>query len=544
MPPGPLPGGIGVGSIVRRWNGWGDETIQFPLPRGASRYLEEKAGKSSPLPEATLEAVVRQVLPSRLREHSLLVTDPGERARHARGQSLPDWLAVKQGIVGTFPDAVAYPLSQEAVRALVAFARASGAAVIPYGGGTSVVGHINPIKGGRPVLTVDMGRMNRLLWLDPQSRIAAIEAGAAGPDVEAQLRARGFTLGHFPQSFEYSTLGGWIATRSSGQQSLGFGRIEQLFTGGAIETPEGTLSLPDHPASAAGPNLRELVLGSEGRLGLITEAHVRVTPIPEMEVFRAAFFPDWETGIEAVRAAVQEGIPLSMMRLSNPGETETTLALGGHERMARLHKKWLSWRGAGEERCLLLFAISGSARSYRSAKRAALRAFKSAVGLSEGRSIGKRWVDKRFRAPYLRNTLWEMGYAVDTFETAVTWESVMGLAHAMERALQAEAARRGGSAHVFTHLSHVYAQGASLYTTCVFPVAKTYEDTLEIWQAMKATVSETILDLGGTISHQHGTGTVHLPYLEREKGPLGAGAIRALCRQFDPSGMMNPGKLV
>ncbi len=282
---------------MRRWNGWGDDTITYPLHDAGLRFLESRVGPGIPQHDAAFEAVVAQVPPSRLpppdgRPH--VTADPAERVRHGRGQSLPDWLALRSGRLGAVPDGVAYPTSDAEVRELIGYAQTAGVRLIPYGGGTSVVGHINATPGDRPVLTVDLARLNRLLHFDALSGLATFGAGVTGPDLEAQIRVRGCTLGHFPQSFEYSTLGGWIATRSSGQQSLGYGRIERLFAGGKLEAPAGTLVLPSFPASAAGPDLRELALGSEGRLGIITEATVRVTPFPQVEEFRAVFFPAWE----------------------------------------------------------------------------------------------------------------------------------------------------------------------------------------------------------------------------------------------------------
>ncbi|MCZ7669624.1 MAG: FAD-binding oxidoreductase [Chloroflexi bacterium] len=212
------------------------------------------------------------------------------RLRHARGQSLPDWVALRRGRIPAFPDGVAFPTLDVEVRDAIRYAQEVGAKLIPYGGGTSVVGHINPQAGDAPVLTINMQRLNNLRHFDATSQLATFGAGVSGPDVEAQLRARGFTLGHYPQSFGLSTLGGWVVTRSSGQQSLGYGRIEDLFAGGVMETPSGRWELLAHPASAAGPDLRHLVLGSEGRLGILTEATVRATPLPEEEAFHGLFF--------------------------------------------------------------------------------------------------------------------------------------------------------------------------------------------------------------------------------------------------------------
>ena len=272
---------------MRRWNGWGDEAVDYPLHKRGKQYLSDLVGAGAPPRDAAFPDVVQAVPASRLPSHPLLSDDPADRVRHAAGQSLPDWISLRSGRINAFPDGVAYPATGSEVAELLAVARRSGVAVIPYGGGTSVVGHVNPVAGERPVLTVDLSRLSTLSRLDAESRLATFGAGVRGPDLEAALNAEGFTLGHFPQSFEFSTLGGWIATRSAGQQALGYGRIERLFAGGTVETPAGPLVLPAFPASAAGPDLREVVLGSEGRAGIITEATVRITPLPETEAFHA-----------------------------------------------------------------------------------------------------------------------------------------------------------------------------------------------------------------------------------------------------------------
>jgi len=529
---------------MRRWNGWGDNTICFPLPEKAHRFLVERIGEATPLPDATLHRVLEHVPQSRLPNHPLVTKLAEERLRHARGQSLPDWLAFRSGNLGIFPDGVAYPTTREEVRTLLAYARQSGAMVIPYGGGTSVVGHITPEKDKSPVLTIDMERMSRLLSLDKKSQIATFGAGVAGPDVESQLRAQGYTLGHFPQSFEFSTLGGWIATRSSGQQSLRYGRIEQLFAGGQLETPVGTLEIQGFPASSAGPDLREIVLGSEGRLGVLTEVKVRVTPLPERERFPVVFFPHWQEAVEAVREAVQGKIALSMLRLGNAVETETQLALAGHERLVALLEKLLSWRGAGADKCMLISGVTGTRSHCRTALRQALRIFKRAGGVYTGTYVGCKWAENRFSVPYLRNSLWEKGYAVDTLDTATDWKNVDHMVGVIESALHGTLGDESERIHLFTHLSHLYPQGSSIYTSYLFRTGQTYEKTFARWQRLKSAATKAIVANGGTISHQHGVGVDHAPYLVEEKGELGLATIKTLCRQFDPDGMMNPGKLV
>ena len=528
---------------MRRWNGWGDDMTGYPLHALAARLIEEWIGPATPPRDVPLADVVRAVPASRLPDHPLIMTDAAERVRHARGQSLPDWVALRSGRIPVFPDGVAYPTTEDDVRDLIAYALAAGVRLIPYGGATSVVGHINPVSGDAPVLTVDLGRMNRLEHFDVVSGLATFGAGVNGPDLEAELRARGFTLGHFPQSFELSTLGGWIATRSSGQQSLHYGRIEGLFAGGRVIAPAGTLDLPPFPASAAGPDLRELVLGSEGQFGIITQAIVRASRLPEREDFRGIFFPNFEQGMAAVRAIVQARLPLSLLRLSTATETRTTLALAGHERVIGLLARYLALRCVANDNCMLLLGATGTKSQVRAAIKAARGIAGDHGGVHIGRIFGRQWHKSRFRTPYLRNTLWERGYAVDTLETATQWDRVPTMIATIEDALRSALNDSGERAHVFTHLSHVYPSGSSIYTTYLFRLAHDPDETLHRWRALKSAASRAIVAQGGTISHQHGVGTDNAPYLAAEKGALGMAALRTLSAHFDPAGIMNPGKL-
>ncbi|HEY8530633.1 MAG TPA: FAD-binding oxidoreductase [Limnochorda sp.] len=529
---------------MRRWNGWGDEAEHYQLGEGARTYLVERVGESRPPRDASLEEVLRGVPPSRLPDHPLVTTDPETRLRRARGQSLPDWIAMRSGRVGAVPDGVAFPENDEQVRELLRFAQEAGAVVIPYGGGTSVVGHLTVDPDGPPVLSIDLMRLWRLHHLDETSRQATFGAGVRGPDLEAQLRALGYTLGHYPQSFEYSTLGGWVVTRSKGQQSLGYGRIEDLFAGGRLQAPAGTLHLPPFPASAAGPDLRHLVLGSEGRLGILTEVVVRVRPVPEREVFLGFFFPDFNSGLAAARDLVQERLPLVMVRLSTPRETETTLRLAGHERLIGFLERFLAARGVAAGKCMLLVGAAGRARRVRQALGEARAVIRRHGGVSVGSIFGREWEKSRFRTPYLRNTLWDAGYAVDTLETAAPWRAVPAMIAAIEEALQKALEPEGERVHVFTHLSHLYPDGSNVYVTHVFRLTGDPDRDLERWRALKGAASRAIVEQGGTISHQHGVGLDHRAYLEAEKGPLGLELMRQAAAVLDPRGIMNPGKLV
>jgi alkyldihydroxyacetonephosphate synthase len=529
---------------MRRWNGWGDESVEFALNEDALSFLRQRIGIGTPVADAAFEQACAQIAASRLSQHRLVDTSPGVRLRNALGQSLPDWLRLRYGVIETAPDGVAYPESAEAVRELLDYARACGAAVIAQGGGTSVAGHLTAPRGAQPVLAVNLTRLRQLHYLDTESQLATFGAGVFGPDLEAQLRARGYTLGHFPQSFEYSTLGGWIVTRSSGQQSLRYGRIEQLFRGGSVETPAGTLEILTFPASAAGTDLREMVLGSEGRLGILTEATVRVTPLPRYEAFHAVFFPNWAAAETAVRHVVQAGLPLSMLRLSNALETTTMLALAGHKKLISVLEGYLSLRGCKDDKCMLMIGVSGRKSAAKAALADALVLTAPQGGVHVGRYMGDKWKQNRFRNVYLRNAAWLHGYAIDTVETAVDWPRVETMMRAVEAAATAALAEHGEQVHAYTHLSHLYAQGASVYTTFVYRLAGDYETDLARWRSLKQAASTAIVENGGTISHQHGVGSDHAPYLAAEKGELGISAMRALFAHFDPEHMMNPGKLL
>ncbi len=529
---------------MRRWNGWGDENNSMELPASGLGFLAERIGKASPLADARLESVLAKVPSTRLLPHPLIDTSAEVRVRHARGQSLPDWLAMRSGDFGVFPDGVAFPENSDHVRTLIDYCLERDAVLIPYGGGTSVAGHINPFPADKPILTVDMGRMNQLMALDQRSQIATFGAGTPGPQLESQLRAKGYTLGHFPQSFELSTIGGWVASRSSGQQSLRYGRIEQMFAGGRVETPLGRMDIPTIPASSAGPDIREMIMGSEGRMGIISEVKVRVTPVAEQEDFFVVVFPSWKQARTAARELVQAKIQLSMCRVSNPVETETQLALAGHPGQIAWLERYLRWRGADQGKCMMTVGITGSRPQCRAAKRQFKRLVNKHSGINTGTMLGKKWAEKRFMMPYLREALWRDGYVVDTLETATDWDNVDHLMNAIENNLCSSLKFAGEDVHVFTHLSHFYAQGCSIYTTYLFRSADSYAKTLAYWRQMKSSTSELIVHNRGTISHQHGVGRDHAPYLPVEKGELGMLAIRSLIAGFDPKDMMNPGVLL
>ena len=534
---------MGATATGRRWNGWGDASVVGELTPYATDLLPSLVGPPSRPVDATLASVVDGVPASRLEGEAGLSRDPEDRVRHARGQSLPDWIALRAGRLGAIPDAVARPVDAADVRDLLDRARHQGWELIPYGGGTSVVGGVTPVATDRPVVSVDLVSLAGLRSLDTVSGLATFGAGTTGPALEAALGEHGLTLGHYPQSFEFSTLGGWIATRSAGQESIGYGRIERLFAGGHVETPAGPLDLPPFPASAAGPDLRELVLGSEGRLGIVTEAVVRAVRRPQRDQVRAYSVPDWRHALELARVLAQAGLDLSMVRVATPIETATTLAMAADDRSRRWLRRYLGWRQQGPEPCLVLVGIHGPDGVVTATEGEVARHVRAARGVGVP-GVAAAWRRDRFAAPYLRNALWEAGYAVDTLETAADWGTLPALAAALGPALRQGLDGDGERVHAFSHLSHVYPSGSSLYATYVFRQAVDPDETLDRWRRLKRAASEVIVAHGGTISHQHGIGSDHLPYVEAERGPLALGSLRAALAQFDPDGTMHRGVLV
>ncbi len=529
---------------MKRIQGWGNIKTDYPVPEPAREYLERTVGKSLDLKNVSVEDLLKRIPPSRLPAHPLITTDPEERLRRARGQSLSDWIDMYGGLVDSFPDGVSLPTSDQEVKELIRFAEKHQINLVPYGGGSSVVGHLTPPRKGPPTLSVDLGKMNQLLDLNEENHEATLGAGVRGPDLEAQLEKHGYILGHFPQSWEYSTLGGWVVTRSVGQQSYHYGRIEPLFVTGHMETPGGSLDLLRVPKSAAGPDLRHVILGSEARLGILTRATMRIRRLPAEEHFYSAFFPNFQTGFEAVREIAQAELHLSMLRLSDPMETETTFQLSGEEKLVDIAKKGLNLFGQGEQRCMLIYGLTGIPADNRLADRQLAHIAREHQGLMVKFYLGNAWVKKRFLTPYLRNTLWDLGYALDTLETALPWDKLLTAQKAILDPIRHGLEDENEPVLVFSHISHVYTNGASMYISYLFRRAKDPHQTLSRWQKIKNSASQQIVANGGTITHQHGVGLDHKPYLPAEKGPLGMQMLQTLIKTVDPKGIMNRGKLI
>ncbi|HTU80104.1 MAG TPA: FAD-binding oxidoreductase [Solirubrobacteraceae bacterium] len=548
------PGGAGVPQAPRmRWWGWGDAAHPTALPGHALAFLRETVGLAPRARPPVALANVRlgsstlgEVTLARLR--SILGVDGvrdehAERVLHAAGKGYPDLVRMRAGEPEGAPDAVLYPAGHEQLRALFELCAQRSLALVPFGGGTSVVGGVAPLRGEHAgVLALDTSRMAGVLELDAQSATVTVGAGTRAPALERHLAARGLTLGHFPQSFEYVSLGGCAATRSAGQASSGYGAIERLVLGLRLAAPAAELELKALPASAAGPDLRQLVVGSEGTLGVISELSLRVRPAPRERVYEGVFFEDFAAGVQTLRALAREHALAEVVRLSDRQETRVSLALAGLGAVkGRLGRAYLALRGmrAG---CLAILGFEGAGEELACRRRRALSLVRDGGGLAVGRSPGEAWLRGRFSAPYLRDELLTHGVMVETLETACQWSELPRLHRSVGAAIAGALDRCGTPGLVMCHVSHVYDSGASLYFTLI---ARQREgDEIGQWRAVKDAAGEAILAGAGTITHHHGVGRDHAPWLAREIGEGGVAALAALKAELDPAGIMNPGKLL
>nr|WP_103355465.1 FAD-binding oxidoreductase [Amycolatopsis sp. CA-128772] len=467
---------------------------------------------------------------------NVLVDDPARLAR-ATGLSYLDLLRRRSPSAGfPVPDAVVLPADPDEVQAVLDVCVQHDVGVVPFGGGTSVVGGVAALRGEKPsVIALDLVKLDALVSVDAESRIAVLQAGVRGPAAEELLAAHGLTLGHVPQSFERATIGGFAATRSAGQASSGYGRFEDMVAGVRLATPRGEWKLGVAPASAAGPDLRQLAVGSEGTLGVITEVSLRVRPVPEVRRYEGYALPGWAAGAGAVRDLAQHHALADVTRLSDVDETEVSLALNAGVKTAAL-RRYLAARGVRRP-CFLIVGWEGTAHDVVRRRRETTRRLKAAGAVRVGKALGESWRHGRFAGPRQRDVLLDQGVCVETLETAAYWSNVDELRDDVRAALTAAL----GRAIVMCHVSHAYETGASLYFTVL--TARDADDPVGQWQRAKAAASEAITGLG-TISHHHAVGVDHAPYLSAEIGSLGVEVLRAAKSAVDPTGILNPGKLV
>ena len=524
-----------------KWDAWGDPAAAKPLSGGIRSLLKQALGvQDSPvtapsidevrLRPSTLSASDREALAAIVGTDHCRVDDRA-RLLHAGGKSTLDLLRRKDTGEQDAPDAVLAPGDEDEIAALLAHCSQHRIAVVPFGGGTSVVGGLDPVRGEYgAVVSLDLRRLDQLHALDEVSCEAELGAGVTGPDAERLLGERGYSLGHFPQSFQFATIGGFAATRSSGQDSAGYGRFNEMIRGLRAVTPAGVLDLGRAPDSAAGPDLRQLLIGSEGVFGIITRVRLRVHPVPEATRYEAWSFPDFTTGTAALRAVTQIDAGPTVIRLSDEAETGVNLA---------------TTEDIGENSvtggCLAITVFEGSAAHAEGRHNETRAVLQAHGGTSLGEGPARAWEHGRFNAPYLRDSLLAAGALCETLETATSWSNIPVVKAAVTDALTSALAESGTPALVLCHISHVYATGASLYFTVV---AGPRGNPIEQWRKAKSAASDAMVRTGATITHHHAVGVDHRPWMRDEVGDLGVDILRAVKATLDPAGILNPGKLI
>ncbi len=530
-------------AALRRWWGWGKLNRSFPLPSYAQESLFAELQLTDRSANSTSAAVEPELPhlpePRPLAPPCAFSQAFEDRLRCATGRSTPDLLRLRFNRLLHAPDGVVLPENEQQIQELLRWAVDNGVAIVPFGGGTSVVGGVDALRGDHAaVLALDMQKLNQVLDLDEKSGLARIQAGIFGPALEQQLQHRGFSLGHFPQSFEFSTLGGWLATRSAGQNSTLYGKIEHMAAAVRMLTPSDPPSQVESralPASATGPEIKEMMVGSEGVLGVITEATMRVHALPQATQYQSFFFPDFANGFGAAQQIMQNGLRPAVFRLSDETETRLLMKLGGADRSKGVKLLRLLGKSTYLDGCHFMLGFEGHATLVKAEVSAAKSIAKRCGGLGIGSSPGRRWEKERFELPYFRDTLLDMGIMVETFETAAPWSKLPALHQALRQQLPASL--------ILAHISHAYRDGASLYITWLH-VAPDPDQALELWQQMKQIAGEVIMQHGATISHHHAVGSDHKPWMMQERGAGQVQMLQAAKQIFDPHGIMNPGKLI
>ncbi len=539
-----------------KWWGWGaiGQYCKITDRPGIFPYLKQKLGIHTLAPafHKTLDDI--QIPASRMPQEicekfiSILGQDKclvskEERVLHSFGKSYQDMLRIRSLQIVEAPDLVIYPESPQDIQNIYKICTQYKIAIVPFGGGTSVVDGVAPKRSEFPYLiTLNLSRLNRILKFDPQSLILEVEAGIFGPALEEWLNAQGYTLGHFPQSFEFSTVGGWIATRSSGQNCLLYGGIERLLVALTIETPMGTIHTLKTPRMAVGPEFKEIFLGSEGVLGIVTSAVLKITPAPLCKDYSVFLCKNFAMGAKICQTILQKGIKAAMIRVSDAEETYAMMTMGSrhsqgiHAWIKKAIQFYLKMKKfLPGEMCSIIVGIEGSTDEVHWIKKQIQQVFSRFDSFYAGTAAGEKWLKDRFILPYLREEFMDNGILVDTLETATTWDRLLDLDNVVKQSIY-ETIKT--PVCVYSHISHAYATGASLYFTVL---AKQDDSPLEQWQAMKTAANKAIQNFGAPISHHHGIGITHKEYVYWNN--LQKQIISQIKKEVDPAGILNPGKL-
>ncbi len=546
-----------------KWWGWGQEGVEFShedkpelapfIARAIGVDVRRKVAAPVrfdrlQIPDPELPAGLRAAL-ERVVTAPFVSTDPLDRVVHARGKSLRDLIRQRSGDLPRLPDVIVRPGGEDDVSAVLEAAINADAVVIPFGGGSSISGSLEaPADEMRPVISVDLERLDKVLEIDSGSRLARVQAGVFGPHMEQQLGAVGYTFGHFPDSFTHSTLGGWIATRSSGMQSDRYGDIADMVKGLRVVTPSGTLVTRPVPSTSTGPSVREMVLGSEGRLGIITEATVQIRRIPEQRKILGYLFPTFADGLAAMQDLAASEHTASVTRVSDAHETQFSFAMRVRPTLVdKLQSRALRIflrRRLGfdlKQMCISFIGYEGSDRHVVAQRRAVGRLVKRHGGLCIGSGPGVLYDQKKFDIPYIRDFLLDRGAAGDVSDTATTWSGLMPLYDAVVTAANGVFAQLDVHGYVMCHLSHSYHAGACLYFTFAFKAGTDMDAEYEL---VKSAIQQAFVDNGATLSHHHGVGTEHAQWLEQDISAPGVVMLRALFAGTDPGKHLNPGKIV
>ena len=544
-----------------KWWGWGDEEVEFhPQAHPAFwPYAREELGierddfgrrewkiEAVQLPEISSDE--RFVAKLRSFLNPTQISDQRhERVIHAYGKGFRDLFRLRRGLAKGAPDLVVYPENEREVCLTLRAAAERDVMVIPFGGGSNISGCLERMEAKRMLVSLDMRRLRRVLAVDRPSRTARIETGIFGPDLEQQLGAYGVTLGHFPDSFLHSTLGGWIATRSAGMQSDRYGKIEDMVVAVRMVTPEGVLATRTVPKSSNGIDVNHLCIGSEGTLGVITEATMRVHPQPESRQVRGYLFPEFEGGIQAMHECVERECMPAMVRLNDPDKTALSLAFRPPPSrlsnvMSGIFKGYLHLRGLASFRaCLMLTAFEGSRYEVARQLGQAQAIYRRFGAISMGESAGRSFEATKYDFPHIRDFLLDRDVSTDVSETSTVWSNILPLYRQTLGLLRATILETGVRPWAGCHISHTYHCGASVYFTFGFRQQQGRE--MEQYLRVKRAAQQSFIDCGATLSHHHAVGTEHLPWLEADISQLGVRAVAAIKRGLDPGNIMNPGRL-
>ncbi len=548
-----------------KWWGWGPEGREFThadkpdLAPFIEKVLGLRVGPPTTpppsfgaleVPEPTLPVALREAL-ERAVGAAQVSLDAHDRVVHGRGKSLRDLILQRRGDLGRVPDAVVRPADEQQVVDVLSTVMQFDAVVIPFGGGSSISGSLEPgVDEKRPVISLDLMRLDRVLEIDHDSRLARVQAGVLGPALEEQLGAAGYTMGHVPDSFTHSTLGGWIATRSSGMQSDRYGDVADLTRGLRVVTPSGTLVVRPVPATSSGPSVREMVLGSEGRLGIITEATVQVHRLPRRRTILGYLFPTFADGLVAMRDIAAQECPVSVTRVSDAHETQFSFAMRQNPTARDRLQSWAlrsylrRRRGFDVHRmCLSFIGYEGSPRQVTARRRAVGRIVRAHGGVCIGAGPGTLYDAKKFDTPYIRDFLLDRRAAGDVSETAMPWSRLSAVYDAVSSAADEAFARIGVQGYLMCHLSHSYHAGACLYFTFAF-VPAPGADMVADYDVVKSAIQQCFVDNGATLSHHHAVGTEHARWLEQDISAPGVAMLQALFEGSDSGHHLNPGKIV